>query len=126
MPAALETVGQYLVESRRLLQDEVVPYRYEDDDLVDALNIALLEARRLRADLFLPAFTIPYFAPPADHVAADATLKAKSVPLDPMYRQSVVYYIVGRMQLRDDESTMDARAASLLTKFVAQMLTIES
>jgi hypothetical protein len=30
------------------------------------------------------------------------------------------------MQLRDDESTTDARAASLLTKFVAQMLTIES
>ena len=33
-----------------------MPYRYPDDDLIDALNIGLLEARRLRADLFLPLF----------------------------------------------------------------------
>jgi hypothetical protein len=123
MPGALETVEQYLVESRRLLQDEVVPYRYPDSDMVDALNIALMEARRLRADLFLPLFTLEWFDPSP---GALTTTKAKPVAMDPMYRQSIVYYVVGRMQLRDDESTTDARAASLLTKFVAQMLTIES
>jgi hypothetical protein len=123
MPGALETVGQYLVESRRLLQDEIAPYRYPDSDMVDALNIALLEARRLRADLFLPAFTLEWF----DSTASDlAPIKAKPVTMDPMYRQSFVYYIVGRMQLRDDETTTDARAASLLTKFTAQLLTVES
>lgn len=121
MPA-LDTVGQYLEESRRLLQDEIAPYRYPDDDLVDALNIALLEARRLRADLFLPLFTLEWFDP----AAAIATTKAKKVTIDPMYRQSIVYYIVGRAQLRDDESTTDARAASLITKFTAQLLTIQS
>lgn len=122
MPAALETVGQYLEESRRLLQDEYTPYRYPQDDLIDALNIGLLEARRLRADLFLPAFTIPWFDP----TLTGTTDLAVKVPLDPMYRQSLVYYMVGRMQLRDDESTVDARAASLMTKFTAQMLTIQS
>jgi hypothetical protein len=121
MPA-LETVGQYIEESRRLLQDEIVPYRYPQDDIIDALNIALMETRRLRADLFLPAFAMPWFDP-ALTAAPDLS---KPVPIDPMYRQSIVYYVVGRMQLRDDESTTDARAASLLTKFVAQMLTIES
>jgi hypothetical protein len=125
MPA-LDTVGQYLQEARRLLQDEVTPYRYEDDDLVDALNIGLLEARRLRADLFLPLFDIPYITPPADHVAADAPLKATVVTLDPMYRSSLVYYMVGRMQLRDDEPTTDARAASLIQKFTQQLLVINS
>ena len=124
--AALDTVGQYLQEARRLLQDEVTPYRYEDDDLVDALNIGLMEARRLRADLFLPLFDLPFFAPPADHVAADSTLKATPVTMDPMYRPALVYYIVGRAQLRDDESTTDQRASALLTKFVGQMLTIQS
>jgi hypothetical protein len=90
MPA-LETVGQYLEEARRLLQDEHVPYRYPTDDLVDALNIGLMEARRLRADL-----------------------------------SSLVYYVCGRMQLRDDEPTTDQRAGALLTKFAAQLLTIQS
>ena len=121
MPA-LETVGAYLEEARRLLQDEFTPYRYPDDDMIDALNIALLEARRLRADLFLPAFEIPWFDP-TKLSAADL---AKPLPFDPMYRQSLVYYIVGRAQLRDDESTTDARAASLMTKFTAQMLMIQS
>jgi len=123
VPGALDTVGQYLVESRRLLQDEVEPYRYPDSDMIDALNIALLEARRLRADLFLPAFLIPWFDPTKTSPGTDLDTP---VPFEPMYRQSLVYYMVGRMQLRDDESTTDARAASLLTKFAAQMLTIQS
>jgi len=122
MPAALETVGQYLEESRRLLQDEYTPYRYPQDDLIDALNIALLEARRLRADLFLPTFDIPWFDP----TLTTTTDLAVKVPIDPMYRQSLVYYMVGRAQLRDDEATVDARAASLMTKFTAQLLTVQS
>jgi hypothetical protein len=118
MPA-LDTVGQYLAEARRLLQDEVAPYRYPDIDLVEALNIGLQEARRLRADLFLPLFNRPYFDP-VTYTAADL------VPMDEMYRSSLVYYIVGRMQLRDDEPTTDQRAAGLLQKFTQQMLTIAS
>lgn len=119
MPA-LDSVGQYLEEARRLLQDEVVPYRYPDDDLVDALNIGLLEARRLRADLFLPLFDVPWVNPSG---TIDSTAK---ITFDPMYRQSLVYYIVGRAQLRDDESTTDTRAAALITKFTQQLLTIAS
>jgi len=122
MPA-LETVGQYLEESRRLLQDEFTPYRYPDDDLIDAMNIGLMEARRLRPDLFLPLFEIPWFDPTKSSPDSDLN---KPVTLDPMYRSSLVYYIVGRMQLRDDEPTVDQRAAGLLQKFVGQMLTIQS
>ena len=118
MPA-LDTVGQYLTEARRLLQDETVPYRYPDADLVDALNIALMEARRLRADLFLNAFNLPFFDP-------DAIVPETAVPMDPMYRSSLVYYIVGRAQLRDDEPTTDQRAGALIQKFTAQLLTIAS
>jgi hypothetical protein len=116
----LETVGQYLEESRRLLQDEVVPYRYPDKDLVVAMNIGLQEARRLRADLFLPLFEVPY-------VDASGTINTSApVTLDPMYRSGLVYYVVGRIQLRDDEPTTDQRAGALLQKFVQQMLTITS
>ena len=62
MPA-LETVGQYIEESCCLLQDEFTPYRYPHDDLIDALNIGLQEARRLRADLFLPLFELALVRP---------------------------------------------------------------
>jgi len=118
MPA-LETVGQYLAEARRLLQDEYAPaYRYPDRDLVEALNIGLLEARRLRPDLFLPLFDVP-FVDTAGTIDTSTT-----VTLDPMYRSSLVYYVVGRAQLRDDEPTVDQRAGALMQKFLAQMLTI--
>ena len=119
MPA-LNTVGQYVEEARRLLQDEINPYRYPDDDLVDALTLGILEARRLRADLFLPLFDIPYFTPSG---TIDMTAP---VSMDPMYRSALVYYMVGRAQLRDDEPTTDQRAAGLMTKFTAQLLTIQS
>lgn len=119
MPA-LDTVGQYLKECRILLQDQIVPYRYADAELVDAMNIALMEARRLRADLFLPLFEVPFFT------STGTINTAATVTLDPMYRSSLVYYMVGRMQLRDDESTTDQRATAMLGKFTQQMLTIAS
>lgn len=115
----LETIGAYLTEARALLQDQYTPYRYPDADLVRAMNIGLQEVRRLRADLLLPSFDIPWFDSTG---TIDATFKAKAVPFEPMYRSALVYYIVGRAQLRDDENTTDARAGSLLTKFTAQML----
>jgi hypothetical protein len=118
--SALETIGQYIAEARRLLQDQITPYRYPDVDLVEAINIGLMEARRVRADLFLPAFVMPW----SDTSGTIDT--AKAVPLDPMYRSTLVYYIVGRAQLRDDESTTDQRAAALITKFTAQLLTVNS
>jgi hypothetical protein len=120
MPA-LETVGQYLDEARRLLQDEYAPaYRYPDKDLVEALNIGLMEARRLRPDLFLPLFEVP-FVDTAGTI--DTTTK---ITLDPMYRSSLIYYVVGRAQLRDDEPTEDQRASALLQKFIGQMLVLAS
>lgn len=116
MPA-LETLGQYLEEARTLLQDKHEPYRYTTDELVEALNIGLAEARRLRADLFLPRGDVPYFAP---------TDTNRKVPLNIMYRSTLAYYIVGRAQLRDDENTTDQRAGALLQKFTAQMLQVGS
>lgn len=117
--AALATVGDYLKETRVLLQDTRVPYRYPDVDIVTALNIGLQEAYRLRSDLFLNdlSFDIPAF---------DATAPTTPVPLEIGYRQAFVYYMVGRIQLRDQEDTTDQRAGALLQKFLGQMLTIAS
>src|SRR5262245_36319347 len=121
MPFArsLDNVGQYIDESRRVLQDQVAPYRYPDLDIVEALNIGLMEAHRLRADLFLPLFDLEQFDP----TTVDRTA---TVTFDPMYRSALVYYICGRMQVRDDEPTTDSRAGAMLTKFTQQLLAIAS
>lgn len=113
--AALATIEDYILESRRLLQDEISPYRYPDVDVIAALNLALMEARRLRADLFLPNFAVPLVEMPGT-----------PVPFPEMYRVALVYYIVGHCQLRDDEATTDSRASALLQKFVAKLLLVPS
>lgn len=119
--SALQTVGQILTEARVLLQDRFEPYRYSDNELVEALNIGMLEARRLRADLFIPSSFAVGWINTDDTVDLDAT-----VAMDPMYRPGLVYYVVGRAQLRDDEATTDQRAQTLMQKFLGQLLVITS
>jgi hypothetical protein len=116
---ALDTVQDYVDRARVLLLDQVEPYRYPTEDLVEALNMGILETRRLRPDLVKSFFrsSLPDFS--ADALSA-------TVPIDPMYRVAFVYYICGNAQLRDNEDNQDSRSAAMLNKFVAQMLNIQS
>jgi hypothetical protein len=111
--AALALVSDYLADARVLLQDLIPPYRYPDADLVAALNRCVLEARRIRPDLFLARFSaLPSYS--TGNTAAP-------VVIDDQYRAAFLYYIVGMAQLRDDESTTDARAAGFLSMFTNQL-----
>lgn len=116
---ALDTVQDYVDRARVLLLDQVEPYRYPTDDLVEALNMGILETRRLRPDLLKSFFrsSLPDFS---------SSSMSDAVPIDPMYRVAFVYYICGQAQLRDDENNQDSRSAAMLNKFVAQMLNIQS
>lgn len=116
---ALDTVQDYIDRARALLLDQVQPYRYPTNELIEALNLGILEARRLRPELFQTYFraSLPDFS--------EATI-GSSVPIDPQYRVAFVYYICGQAQLRDDENQQDSRAAAFLNKFVAQMTTIQA
>jgi len=116
---ALDTVQDYIERARVLLQDQVEPFRYPDADLVEALNMAILETRRLRPELLSSFFrqSLPDF---------DAGNQTAPVPIDPQYRTAFVYYICGHAHLRDDEITQDSRASAFLNKFTAQMLTIQA
>lgn len=109
---ALDTVADYVTRARVLLQDAVSPYRYPDADLVAALNIGMLEARKLRPDLFINR-TVPSYA----------TNDATAVVMDEQYRMSLLYYICGHAQMRDEEATQDARASAFLAKFASQLKT---
>ena len=116
---ALATVQDYIARARTIILDEVEPYRYSNTDLVEGLNMAMLEARRLRPELLAGYFQSE---PPTFN---SSNLQA-GVPIDPQYRPAFVYYICGHVHLRDDEITQDSRAAAFLNKFMAQLLTIQS
>ena len=110
---SLETVADLVDNARVLLQDRVVPYRYETDQLVAALNIALQDARRIRPDIFLPDFKIPSYSP------ADLTAIIK---FPDFYKSALLYFVVGFSYIRDQEDTSDARAGALVSKFTAELL----
>lgn len=112
--AMLDTVADYVRETRTLLQDIIDPYRYTDLELLSTLNMALLQARKLRPDLFLGVATVPSFS------VVDTT----AVVMDQQYRVPFVYFMTGHAQLRDEEDTMDSRAAGLISKFTAQLTTV--
>lgn len=119
--ATLGTVQDYIDRSRTLLLDTVEPYRYPTNDLVQALNMGILEARRMRPDLLRGFFRASAGLPEFD----SGTLTAP-VEIDAQYRVSFVYYICGQIQLRDEEDTQDSRAAAFLNKFTSQLLTTQA
>jgi hypothetical protein len=111
---ALNTVADYVAQARVLLQDTLAnAYRYSDIELVQSLNLGLIEARRLRADLFLGR-DVPIYA------AADATL----VDFEDQFRMSLLYYVVGNAQLRDEEDTQDERSVAFINRFIGQLLQV--
>lgn len=111
--AALDTVAKYIERARVLLQDtNSGSYRYSDAELREALNLAILEARSIRPDIFLALeFVLPNYTSSGDSTAA----------LPEQVRVPFLYYIVGHAQLRDEEENQDQRAASLLNKFAQQL-----
>lgn len=112
---ALVTVADFVSRARVLLQDTVnSPYRFSDVDLINSLNDAIWEARRLRPDLFIGVTTIP------SYTANDTTV----VAVEPMYGMAFVLYMVGFSQLRDIEEVNDTRAAALLKMFEAKLVSV--
>ena len=110
----LDTVQDYVREARTLLQDTVSIYRYSDAELLSALNMGVLTARRLRPDLFIGTSTLPYFT----------TVDTTVFDMDQQYRVSFVYFMVGHAQLRDEEDTQDSRASAFIGKFTQQLVGI--
>jgi hypothetical protein len=110
---ALDTVSDYVAAARIYLQDKTPPYRYLDEELVLALSMAIMESRKLRPDLWIN-LTLP------SYTLNDTT----AVPVDPMYRQAMLYYILGQAQLRDDEEASDSRAAAFIGMFNAKLTSV--
>lgn len=113
--AALEVVSDYMTDARTLLQDTISPYRYLDAELLVALNVTLLEARRLRPDLFLGDGTTTTLADVGSFSVVDGT----AVDIEQGFRLAVLFGVVGHAILRDQEDIQDARSKVFMDMFAS-------
>lgn len=116
------TIGDLIMEARTLLQDKVAlpVLRYSDDELMRTFNAAMSEVRTKRPDLFLGQLRTPLtvYVVPGD--------LNTTFPFDASIYNAVVYYLVGRTELREDTFAEDSRAVALMNKFLNQLLSLQS
>lgn len=105
----LNTVASLIADVRVLLLDKVQPYRYTDPELLVALNTALLEGRRLRADLYVTRWgnDVPFYN----------AVSGEQFCIEAQFRLGFVYGVCAHALLRDDEDVQDARANGFLARF---------
>jgi hypothetical protein len=109
MSQVLLSIQDYVTDVRTIILDKVQPYRYPDDSLVEALNIALLEGRRLRSDLFVCRY--------GNDVPRFTSVSGEEVPIEPQFRLAFVYGIAAHVLLRDEEDVQDSRSNTFLERF---------
>jgi hypothetical protein len=116
-----KTLDNLVDEIRLMTKDRRVPYRYTQTDILEAINSAFRETKRLRPDIFVGCCTdeaggtidLP------SYVEADLGLTPTPTPylIDEIFFMTTVFYAVGKLQLGDDEFTLDNRAMTLLAAF---------
>ena len=111
----LLTVADYIDEARIRLQDMIPEYRYKDDSLISALNITLLDAYRLRADLFV--FN-DYNGQVQSFKSNDDTV----VDIETPFRLPILHGMMAHALERDQEDVQDSRASSFFGMFNAGLV----
>ena len=109
MPLDLSTVSDYIQDVRTLLLDRIAPYRYSDISLLVSLNLALLEGRRLRPDLFVYKHST--------RVPSYDAVDGQAVPIEPQFRLAFVYGMCAHALARDEEDVQDARSNMFMGVF---------
>src|SRR5436190_24292779 len=112
----LNTVADYIADARTLLQDRLPPYRYDDPSLLIGLNVALLEARRIRPDLFVFNRSVN------GQVQAFIMVDDTHVALEPPFRLALLHGLCGHALERDQEDVQDIRATRFLGLFNAGLI----
>jgi hypothetical protein len=121
-------VKDYVAAVRYLLQDEIDPFRYTDDNVVMALNMAMFEISRVRPDMFLD---MKYQQPLRQGDIGDgipqwfsSTKQQQVVPIPSKYIMPVRWYMEGWLQTTDVADTTDQRAQAFLQKFQMQLMQV--
>lgn len=107
----LNTVADYIADARTQLQDLVPPYRYDDPSLLTGMNVALLEARRIKPELFV------YNWEADGQVQSFQEVDDTYVDIEPQFRPAIVHGLIGHALKRDQEDYQDQRATAFLALF---------
>lgn len=118
MSTALDTITDYISDARVILQDTLAPYRYDDDSLVTAMNVTLLEGRRLRPDLFVYRRRRPNESGVQSFQANDGTV----LEMEEQFRLAFLHGMCAHALERDQEDIQDARATMFINVFNEMLL----
>jgi hypothetical protein len=116
------TLGDIETQARNILNDtiqEAGAYRYSSQEIYDAFNDALLQTRAKRPDAFLALGlrnTIPQYS-----ATTDATVP---FPLDLIYFPAFLFYVCGRVELKEDTFADDKRSVTLMKTFTQMLLSV--
>lgn len=118
MSSALDTIDDYIADGRVLLQDTIAPYRYDDTSLVTAMNVTLLEGRRIRPDLFVYRKCPPGKPGVQSFQGKDGT----KLEMEEPFRLAFLHGMVGHALARDQEDIQDQRSAMFMAIFTGILL----
>lgn len=130
-----KTIDDVQLEVREIVNDQQVPYRYSDAWLIQVLNTCLRELYRLRPDAYIGNFTSGVLsANPVNTYStsdlqvingvANPTPPVPATPFpvdDRLFFGPTVFYVVGRLEISDDEFADDNRAMTLYNAFKTQL-----
>lgn len=105
------SVADYVADARTLLQDLIPGYRYDEPSMLTALNAAMLEARRIKPELFV------YNLDAGGQVQSFTAVDDTYVEIEPQFRLAIVHGLVGHALERDQEDYQDQRATAFLALF---------
>lgn len=114
-----KTLDILVDEVRLMLKDRRLPYRYTQLDVLKTINSGFAEVKRLRPDVFFDATGT--VIPLPDYDEADLGINIP-FPIPETFFVPVVFFVVGKLQLGDDEFAVDNRAMSLMAAFRQQLL----
>lgn len=122
-----KTLDDAVTEIRMLINDtDSLGYRFTQAQVLQKLNTALREVYRLRPDAYVGNFSQGVISvnSPMTYTVADLGLNpATAFPLDDrLFFAPVVFYVVGMLDLTDDEFADDNRAMTVLLAFRNQLI----
>ena len=124
---ATKSIDDAVNEIRMLINDlDLTTPRFTQTQVLDKLNTALLEVYRLRPDAYVGNFQqgILSVNQPTTYVLTDLGQNPPvAFPLDiRLFFAPVVFYVVGMLDLTDDEFADDNRAMTVLQAFRNQLI----
>lgn len=126
----MSTYQDLIDEARQLVNDAVSPYRDEDSVYITHVNRGLQEIGRLRPDAFFDRFegnnlNVPVLIAEGfpEYDQNEVSLGAQFQP-EMQFYAPLLAYIVGMIEVKEDEFSEDSRAMTMLMTFRNTLLAV--